>query len=93
MVLVLMFSYEWFLRYALIEKLKRNVTSKRTETRTNEVTAIAWCTLSSTAYIVLMVRDRYCLYKSKSKFQIIEFANIQTRKQYEQHLFVFFENL
>ena len=87
-----MFSYEWFSRYALIEKLKRNVTSKGTETRTNEVIAIDWCTLSNTAYTcnVLMVWDRYCLY-SKSKFLIIEFANIQTCKQYEQHPFFFRE--
>ena len=58
MVQVLMVSYEWFSRYAIIEKLKRSVTSKGTGTRTNEVTAIAWCTLSSTAYNVLMIRDR-----------------------------------
>ena len=69
MVQVRMFSYEWFSRYALIEKLKRIVTSMGTKTRTNKVTAIAWCTLSSTEYTcnVLMVRDKYCLY-SKRKF-------------------------
>ena len=61
MVQVRMFSYEWFSRYALIEKLKCSVTPKGTGTRTNEVTAIAWCTLSSTAYNILMIRDRYCL--------------------------------
>ena len=32
--------------------------SKGTETRMNEVTEIAWCTLSSTAYNVLMVKPR-----------------------------------
>ena len=38
-----------------------SVTSKGTGTRTNEVTTIAWCTLSSIAYNVLMIRDSYCL--------------------------------
>ena len=53
MVQVRMFSYGWFSRYVLIEKLKPSVTSKGTGTWTNEVTAIAWCTLSSIAYNVL----------------------------------------
>ena len=61
MVQVRMFSYGWFSRYGLIEKLKRSVTSKGTGTRTNEVTTIAWCTLSSIAYNVLMIRDSYCI--------------------------------
>ena len=61
MVQVRMFSYVWFSRYGLIEKLKRSVTSKETGTRTNLVTTIAWCTLSSIAYNVLMIRDSYCL--------------------------------
>ena len=58
MVLVPMYSYEWFSRYGLIEKLKRSVTSKGTGTRT---TTIAWFTLSSIAYNVLMIRDSYRL--------------------------------
>ena len=46
-----------FSRYALIEKLKRSVTSKGT--RTKEMNTIAWCTFSSTAYNVLMIRGIY----------------------------------
>ena len=42
----------------LQKKLKRSVTSKGTGTRTNEVITIAWCTLNSIAY-VLMIGDSY----------------------------------
>ena len=58
MVQVRMFSYGWFSRCGLIDKLKRSVTSKGTGARTNEVTTIAWCSI---AYNVLMIRDSYCL--------------------------------
>ena len=61
MVQVRMFPYGCFSRYGLIEKLKRSVTSKGTGTRRNEVTTIAWCTLSSIAYNVLTIRGSYCL--------------------------------
>ena len=68
MVLVRMFSYEWFSRYGLKEKLKRRVTSKGTGTRTNGVTTIDLYTLSNIAYNVIMIRirDSYCL-QTKSK--------------------------
>ena len=82
-----MFSYEWFSRYALIEKLKRNVTSKGTETQTNEVTAIAWCTLSNTAYTCMFKWfGTDTVYTLKANFKSL---NLPTFKQYEQHLFVF----
>ena len=61
MLQVGMFSYELFSRYGLTEKLKRSVTSKGTGTRTNEVTTIAWCTLSSIAYNASMIRGSYGL--------------------------------
>ena len=74
-----MFLYKWFSKYRLIEHLKRSVTSKKTGTRTNEVTTIAWCTLSSLDNNALMT-----VYILNAKFKSLPTFK---RIQYEKYFF------
>ena len=69
------------------------MTLKGTETRTNEVTAIAWCTLSSTAYNVLMVRET--VYNLKANFKSLNLPKFKHVNSMNSICFVFFvvENL